>query len=416
MAVPQTAYNTLMGMFNPQQPAAGASIMEQAQADARKQMLSRLGFGLLAAAIPQTATQRTQALQQAFGGMGDMNTAAYNNAQARLMAQKTESEARRLAADEAWLRERGLSPQTDAVSATQPVVSLPGSITDTSARRLMQPMPPSVSPVPSAATALPGTAGANVAASSVLTPEDIRLINENIPPSERADFTRDLIRQRMTQRATPVKPPQAPSGFRWKDETYSELEPIPGGPGTQMPAELGARIGLAKSFIKSDLQEVKKSVDSQFTDEWTAKDALSRAQLAAGYGEEGEIYRRVQSGIDALMRMLTGAGLTASERGVYESRYLPSPSDSRATMQRKLDGLEKDLQATIDVVSRGRGGADAGEEKPATESAPQAEEQQGSVDYSSSVGKPSGYPDGYEAVDSNNNVVLVSRNGKWELP
>lgn len=90
MAVPQTAYNTLMGMFRQQQAPAGASVMEQAQADARNQMLGRLGFGLLAAAIPQTAAQRTQSLQQALGGMGDMNTAVYNNAQARLMAQQIE--------------------------------------------------------------------------------------------------------------------------------------------------------------------------------------------------------------------------------------------------------------------------------------------------------------------------------------
>lgn len=83
------------GMFYPAQPAANASIYDLARADAQRQSLSGLGAGLLAAAVPQTPMMRAQALQQAFGSMGNMGTNVYNAAQARLMAQQAESAARR---------------------------------------------------------------------------------------------------------------------------------------------------------------------------------------------------------------------------------------------------------------------------------------------------------------------------------
>lgn len=134
-----------MGIFRPQQAPAGASVMEQAQADARNQMLGRLGFGLLAAAIPQTAAQRTQALQQAFGGMGDMGTSVYNNAQLRIAQQKMEREqkaeeaqarllqglgqapsiAARLAPVGAPVREGGFASQVAPVQSMAPVLPAP---------------------------------------------------------------------------------------------------------------------------------------------------------------------------------------------------------------------------------------------------------------------------------------------------
>ena len=383
--------------FNPAQPPANASIYDLARADAQRQSMSALGAGLIGAAVPQTPLMRAQALQQAFAGAGNMNTNVYNAAQARLMAQKAESEARQLAADEAWLQSRGMAPQSTSIAGQLPNESITELSMDSAASRLAQPLPPSVAPVKT----------------GVLTEDDIRNINENIPPSERASFTRSLIRERMLEQAKPFKPPAAPSGYRnIVDEGGNVIrqEPIPGGPGTQMPAELGARIGLAESFIKSDLPNIKKSIDEQFTDDWTAKDAFSRAQLAGGFGEEGEIYRRAKTGIDALTRMMTGAGLNVSEESVYNARYLPAPNDTKTTMLKKLNGLQRDLEATIKTVTRGRGGTDIETEASQTPA-------KAAVDYSTYVGQGSGQEDGFEAYDEKTGqVILVSRNGKWELP
>ncbi len=327
--------------FNPAQPAANASIYDLARADAQRQSMSALGAGLIGAAVPQTPLMRAQALQQAFAGAGNMNTNVYNAAQARLMAQKAESEARQLAADEAWLQSRGMAPQSTSIAGQLPNESITELSMDSAASRLAQPLPPSVAPVKT----------------GVLTEDDIRNINENIPPSERASFTRSLIRERMLEQAKPFKPPAAPSGFEWTDETYSELKPIKGGPGSQIPAELAARLGLAQSFLEKDSSNLRKTIEKEFGGN-LLQQAQSRFNLSTGSFEEGEMYRRFQSGTDALQRMLTGAGMQASEAANYVSRYLPSALNSKETMLNKLDGLEQDLKATLEKATQGRGGFD----------------------------------------------------------
>ena len=281
--------------FNPAQPAANASIYDLARADAQRQSMSALGAGLIGAAVPQTPLMRAQALQQAFAGAGNMNTNVYNAAQARLMAQKAESEARQLAADEAWLQSRGMAPQSTSIAGQLPNESITELSMDSAASRLAQPLPPSVAPVKT----------------GVLTEDDIRNINENIPPSERASFTRSLIRERMLEQAKPVKPPAAPSGFEWTDDTYSELKPIKGGPGSQISSELAARLGLAESFLEKDSGNLRKTIEKEFGGN-LLQQAQSRFNLSTGSFEEGEMYRRFQSGTDALQRMLTGAGIAAT--------------------------------------------------------------------------------------------------------
>lgn len=94
MAVPSSAYNALMGLFSTRQPQnVSGSIYDMARADAQKQMLAQIGGGLMAAAVPQTATMRAQALQSAFGNMGNIGNSVYNAAQLRLAEQKQQQEA-----------------------------------------------------------------------------------------------------------------------------------------------------------------------------------------------------------------------------------------------------------------------------------------------------------------------------------
>lgn len=94
MAVIPSAYNALMGMFSPRQPQnVSGSIYDMARADAQRQMLAQIGGGLMAAAVPQTATMRAQALQAALGNMGNIGNSVYNAAQLRLAEQKQQQEA-----------------------------------------------------------------------------------------------------------------------------------------------------------------------------------------------------------------------------------------------------------------------------------------------------------------------------------
>jgi hypothetical protein len=101
--------------FNPAQPAANASIYDLARADAQRQSMSALGAGLIGAAVPQTPLMRAQALQQAFGNMGNTSANIYNAAQLRLMEQKLANEQKAEAGTLSYLNSLG---QREPMSST----------------------------------------------------------------------------------------------------------------------------------------------------------------------------------------------------------------------------------------------------------------------------------------------------------
>ena len=101
--------------FNPAQPAANASIYDLARADAQRQSMSALGAGLIGAAVPQTPLMRAQALQQAFGNMGNTSANIYNAAQLRLMEQKLANEQKSEAGTLSYLNSIG---QREPMSST----------------------------------------------------------------------------------------------------------------------------------------------------------------------------------------------------------------------------------------------------------------------------------------------------------
>lgn len=135
----------VVGMFNPGQAPANASIYDLARADAQRQALAQLGMGLVGAAVPQTPTMRAQALQQALASVGNIGTNTYNSAQARLMAQRAEADIARQKASQAFYG------QTFAPASTQPIVQPAEPVGEfreipTAARRLIQPTPPTATP------------------------------------------------------------------------------------------------------------------------------------------------------------------------------------------------------------------------------------------------------------------------------
>lgn len=142
-----------------------------------------------------------------------------------------------------------------------------------------------------------------------------------------------------------------PSGFRWIDPQKQELgvEPIPGGPGEQMPSELAARIGLAQDAIgKLDrVEQAAASGDLTGPVDW--------AMGQAGKGEPGELNRELAAGAEALTRMLTGAGMNIAEAQREANLYLPRPWDDAPTLANKVAQLKRRLQSTIEMAGRGRG-------------------------------------------------------------
>lgn len=144
----------------------------------------------------------------------------------------------------------------------------------------------------------------------------------------------------------------APSGYRWVDPEDPDkgLIAIPGGPGEKVDAEVAARLGLAKSFL-AQLPDIRKRI---VAGEVTGPiDALT---AKIGIGGPGEIRRQVDSGAEALLRMLTGAGMNKDEAADYTRRYKVSPIDTVESLTSKMDQLERELNSVGETVGRGRGG------------------------------------------------------------
>lgn len=166
----------------------------------------------------------------------------------------------------------------------------------------------------------------------------------------------------------------APPGYKWADPNDPDagLAPIPGGPGEKVPAEVAARLGLAKSFIGQleDYKDVEGKDQKGLRARIKAGEATGifdgpRASL--NLGEPGSIRRKISSGAEALLRNLTGAGMNIDEAKKYVSRYEPEWNDTAGTLLDKVNQLERELRSVNDTVSKGRGG-NVLTEKPKAES------------------------------------------------
>lgn len=156
----------------------------------------------------------------------------------------------------------------------------------------------------------------------------------------------------------------APAGYKWKDPNDPDagLVAIPGGPGEKIPAEVAARLGLAKSF----LGQLDDYTDAEGKKQKGLRSRIKSGDLsglidgimgASNIGEAGSIRRKISSGSEALLRNLTGAGMSIEEAKKYVARYEPEWNDSADTLLDKVNQLERELRSVNDVVSKGRGGS-----------------------------------------------------------
>lgn len=117
--------------------------------------------------------------------------------------------------------------------------------------------------------------------------------------------------------------------------------------GAEIPAEVAARIGLGRVFMK-DAPSIKKEIGT-----FTAGD---RADLVIGRGKAADVWRRIESGREALVRQLTGAGMSQSEAENQARRYQIRADDKAETMIRKVEMLERDLAAVEEGAISGKTG------------------------------------------------------------
>ncbi len=141
-------------------------------------------------------------------------------------------------------------------------------------------------------------------------------------------------------------------GQRWVygDNNQPMLEDVPGfkAAPTALPAEIGARIGLAEGFLKRYDGIYKKLPELETV--------LGRGQVLFNTGIGAEVKRHIETGAEALVRSLTGAGKSKEEAESYASRYLPSPLDTAFDLKSKLEGLRYDLENSIQGTMKDKGG------------------------------------------------------------
>jgi GH24 family phage-related lysozyme (muramidase) len=127
-------------------------------------------------------------------------------------------------------------------------------------------------------------------------------------------------------------------GFQGTLLDYQQAKKEAKGASGSVPSEVGARMELANAWMKNELPSIRERVKK-----FTNRDYLD---LALGRGNAAEVSRRIETGSEALIRMMTGAGKSAEEARAYATRYSISATDRKETMLNKLAGLERDLVAS----------------------------------------------------------------------
>jgi hypothetical protein len=147
--------------------------------------------------------------------------------------------------------------------------------------------------------------------------------------------------------------PQAgnvPAGYQPTPD--GKLAFIPGGPAdparpVPVAGEQAARLAMGEVFLSKAPQILEEIKAGALTGPYDANKA------ALGYGRQGEISRQLASGSDALLRNLTGAGMSNTEAEKYVARYQESRFDTAETLYSKVSQLREELQAYKDKLAGG---------------------------------------------------------------
>ncbi|WP_445215461.1 hypothetical protein ACKWRH_23565 [Bradyrhizobium sp. Pa8] len=145
-----------------------------------------------------------------------------------------------------------------------------------------------------------------------------------------------------------------PPNHRWKDpnDKSQGVVPIPGSEADKIGDEIVARVGLGKSFM-STLPDLRARVARG---DVGIENPANHAQAIANIGVPGETKRMLDTGAEALIRMLTGAGMSKEEAAQNAQQYRITPRDTTFTINSKISALERHLNHIGELLGRSRGG------------------------------------------------------------
>jgi hypothetical protein len=147
--------------------------------------------------------------------------------------------------------------------------------------------------------------------------------------------------------------PKPPTGFANvpQEDGTVKLAPVEGGPGTQLPAELAARIAVADDGLRVLPAIIKRAENGDLTG------VFDWVWGKVGLGQQGEDRRDISGASEAITRLLTGAGMNAPEIAREAWMYTPALTDDAPTVASKLTRLSEKLAAAKEAALTGRGGA-----------------------------------------------------------
>jgi hypothetical protein len=129
-----------------------------------------------------------------------------------------------------------------------------------------------------------------------------------------------------------------------------ELQAKAGGPDPEKQlGEQAGKLAVAEQFLANapKIREAIKSGDQ--TGLWDRTKAVNK------WGEQGHIENLMEAGQDALIHMMTGAGMNESEAKRKVGRYAPTVFDTPTSLLAKHDQLVSELEHWRELAYRGRG-------------------------------------------------------------
>lgn len=262
--------------------------------------------------------------------------------QAELHKMQVEQAKRDLATQQRFLEGNGLG----ASAGTPPAAGgMPGGMSVAAPATAGGAPPTSASPVAPQGVAMPQGAAPQGARPPVgLSRDDIvQLYGSGMK-------TGDIMKKHAELIADQTKPPP---GYQWADANRSRLMPIPGGEKEQVAGEIGSRLAQGEVFL-SNLPQIREAIGVG-----NLSGVGNSAKLALGLGAQKELWRQIDQGMEAIVRLNTGAGQNGAEMIKAAQQYEPSALDSKETLLSKLNGLEAVLKQSMERVYQGRGGRES---------------------------------------------------------
>jgi hypothetical protein len=163
-----------------------------------------------------------------------------------------------------------------------------------------------------------------------------------------------------------AKEQKLPAGYRRSAVEPGKLEPIPGGPADKITGEQAAKTAMLVEAQRS-LPAVRQIFlgTPATADKPAVQPALGSSLSPVAYaksqfaiGDVGEGQRLMETGMEAILRALTGAAAPKEEVAKNLHQYLPVPSDSVETRKRKLDLYERVVTRITQLSAHGASGSD----------------------------------------------------------